>query len=99
MDERSIIVEASDGDYGYRWCFRQCMVSDTVDFNLMRTDPVAFPLKFDVSSPVGQKPWLFQTNDRSRCSSPWWAPDRDHQGQGTESEQGATVDGDVAFNV
>ena len=65
VDERSIIVEASDGDYDYRWCFRRCMVSNTVDFNLMRTDPVAFPLKFDVleSGTPGQKPWLFQTND------------------------------------
>lgn len=65
VDERSIIIEASDGDYDYRWMFRRCVVSDTVDFNLMRTDPVAFPLKFDVleSGTPSQKPWAFQTND------------------------------------
>lgn len=65
VDERSIIIEASDGNYDYRWLFRRCVVSDTVDFNLMRTDPVAFPLKFDVleSGTPSQKPWAFQTND------------------------------------
>lgn len=65
VDERSIIIEAEDGDYGYRWLFRRCIVSDTVDFNLMRTEPVAMPLKFDVleSGTPGQKPWAFQTND------------------------------------
>lgn len=64
-DERSIIIEASDGNYDYRWLFRRCVVSDKVDFNLMRTNPVAFQLKFDVleSGTPSQKPWAFQTND------------------------------------
>lgn len=65
VDERSIIIEAADGDYDYRWIFRRCILSDSVDFSLMRTDPVAFPLTFDVldSGTAGIKPWLFQTND------------------------------------
>lgn len=65
VDERSIIIEAADGDFNYRWLFRRCVLSDSVDFSLMRTDPVAFPLKFDVleSGTPGQKPWAFQTDD------------------------------------
>ncbi len=65
VDERAIIIEAEDGAYKYRWLFRRCIVSNTVDFNLMRTEPVAMPLKFDVleSGTPGQKPWAFQTND------------------------------------
>ena len=37
-DERSLIIEASDGDYDYRWLFRRVMLSDSVNFNLVRTE-------------------------------------------------------------
>lgn len=65
IDERSIIIQAEDGDFKYRWLFRRCILTDTVDFSLMRTDPIDLPLRFDVleSSEAGQKPWAFQTND------------------------------------
>ena len=64
-DERSLIIEASDGDYDYRWLFRRVMLSDSVNFNLVRTEAIAFPLTFDVleSGTPSQKPWAFQTND------------------------------------
>ena len=64
-DERSLIIEAADGDYNYRWLFRRVMLSDSVNFNLMRTEAITFPLKFDVleSGTPSQKPWAFQTDD------------------------------------
>jgi hypothetical protein len=61
IDERAVIVEFADGDKRARFCGRRTMVSEAVEFTLVNTAGVAFPLTFSVLA-AEPDTFFWQTN-------------------------------------
>lgn len=63
-DERSFIIESYDGDYTYRFIFREASLSEDVEFDWKADEPFDLPVRFEVlESDLHENPWIFQTND------------------------------------
>lgn len=63
-NEKALIVEGIDGDYGYRFIFRRTEVQSNVEFAFTPTALAPLAITATVlAAPVGTKPWMFQTND------------------------------------
>lgn len=64
VDERAVIVEAIDGDYNYRVCYRKAFNTSGVEFAFARENPTVLPITMDVlAADAGAKPYLIQTDD------------------------------------
>lgn len=64
VDEFALIVEGTDGDKHYRFCYRKSAVEDPVEFDFVRSDAAKLPVKFTVLAADGDaKPYLIQTDD------------------------------------
>jgi hypothetical protein len=47
-DVRAMVVDAKDGNYTFRFCFSRLQISDDVAMQLLRSDIMRLPLKFNV---------------------------------------------------
>lgn len=64
IDERALIIEGTDGDYDYRFCYRKSVNMEGVDFAFVRENPVLFPVTMRIlAADAGAKSFLLQTND------------------------------------
>jgi hypothetical protein len=64
LDERALILEAFDGDIGYRICYRKALKDGAVTFPLSRTKASEFKISMRIlAADGGAKPFLIQTND------------------------------------
>ena len=64
VDERALIVEATDGDYDYRYCFRRTENQAGVDFAWTGTALAPLPIVASVLEATGgATPYIIQTND------------------------------------
>jgi hypothetical protein len=64
VDERALIIEASDGVYDYRFIFRRTENQANVDFAFTGTALAPLPVVATVlQGPGGLKPYIIQTND------------------------------------
>lgn len=64
IDERALIVEGTDGDYTYRFCYRKAFNQATVEFAFVRENPVVFPIDMKIlAADGGLSPYIVQTDD------------------------------------
>lgn len=71
VDEFALVVDGEDGGKKYRFWFDRVMVSDTVEFSFVRSNPVTLPVKVKVlEATAGGEAWLFDTDDDSITPDP-----------------------------
>lgn len=64
IDERALIVEMTDGDVNYRFCYRKSTNTAGVEFALVRANAAMFPISMDVlAADAGAKPYFIQSDD------------------------------------
>lgn len=64
VDERALIVEGTDGDRNYRFCFRKSINMQGVDFAFVRSDPANLPVTMKVlAADDDATPYFLQTDD------------------------------------
>lgn len=64
IDEFALIVEFSDGDDDYRFCYRKVSNMSGIEFSTSRENPIMLPVTVKVlAADGGLKPFIFQTND------------------------------------
>jgi hypothetical protein len=65
--ERALVIEFNDGDIDYRYCIARAQIEGNVDFSLVRTDSVNYPLTFGVLSATPK--WKLLSNDPALAAS------------------------------
>lgn len=64
VDQFAEIIEFTDGDSSYRFCYRKVQNMSGVEFSLTRENPVVLPVTVKVlAADGGLSPFVFQTND------------------------------------
>jgi hypothetical protein len=59
--ERALVIEFSDGEIDYRYCIARAQIEGAVDFTLVRTGALTYPLTFGVLA--DDPKWTLLTND------------------------------------
>lgn len=63
LDERALMVEATDGDRTYRFLFRRTINTQGVSFAFTRNANANLPLTFDVLAVSGDDSWIILSDD------------------------------------